>query len=46
MKKEDLIPGIPDRVSGYDKITGVQICLKGKNEKDEDRVRKGAESDV
>lgn len=27
IKKEDLIPGIPDNPSGYDKITVVQVCL-------------------
>lgn len=32
IKKEDLVPGIPDHASGYDKITIVQICLSGKNQ--------------
>lgn len=34
MKKEDLLPGIPDHVSGYDKIVVIQICLKGRSEED------------
>lgn len=30
-----MLPGIPDKVSGYDKITVIQICLKGRSEKKE-----------